>query len=663
MLVLCVVGLDYLSSLAYQPSVAFSAAGVLAPLVTVVVVAVTFLLAVPLYCYLAGRSPRGLGSAGMLERLISGWRGKFLVVALLGFAATDLVFTRTFSAADAAEHLLYSPFGPWKRTLTDAAKIGEDAKAELPQEVTGVVGHGDSKRLIVTFAILLAGSVISIWCRKGMIRGLVRFSALSLGIYLVLTAIIVGTGVAFLIDHSDAVESWWRKVGDKATDPLANPNSYAGWIPLLIAAAVLFPKLALGLSGYELALTGMPLVRGSMTDQPDHPRVRIRRTRYMLVTLAGLMAIYLFSTTFVSTLLIPSEAFQTDGLAANRSLAYLAHGGPIIPGGTLSPLFGQWFGAAYDLATVVVLTLAGVTVLISTRELIPPYLCRLGMEWERARRIGVMMYLFTGLKIAVTYIYKADVDAQRGAYLTGVLALFTVASFTGVVDVWQRRATQGRVQFFLLLPLFAVGLVVFAISFVSVVWSQPDGIILALMFVVLLLGTSMITRFFRSMELRVEGFSFADEQSKAMWDDLIRNDYPMLVPSRPGGECLINKESEIRKLHRVPDHLPLVFIHAELGDASDFYQRPLIRARREDGRVVVYITRCASLAHTIAAAALEISKSGVVPEIHFGWSLENPLTANLNFVLFGHGNVPWLVHTLIRSADMPAEKKPRVLVG
>src|SRR5262245_25235040 len=149
--VLCVVGLDYLSSLAYQPSIAFTTAGILAPLVTVVVVAVTFVLAVPLYSYLAGRSPRGQGSVGMLEKLIPGWRGKFLVVVLLGFAAADLVFTRTFSAADAAEHLLHSPFDPWRRTLAGA---GED--------VDGLVGHGDGKRLVVNFGILLGGPVVSL---------------------------------------------------------------------------------------------------------------------------------------------------------------------------------------------------------------------------------------------------------------------------------------------------------------------------------------------------------------------------------------------------------------------------------------------------------------------------------------------------------------------
>jgi hypothetical protein len=655
--------LDYLSSLAYQPSVAFTSAGVLAPVVTVVVVVVTFVLAVPLYCYLAGRSPRGQGSAGMLEKLIPGWRGKFLVVVLLGFAAADLVFTRTFSAADAAEHLLHSPFDPWRRTLADAARAGDDARDGLPDDVVRLVGHGDSKRLVVTFAVLLAGSAVSLWCRRGVTRGLVRLSVVSLVAYLVLTTVVVAAGLAHLADRPDLVESWWRAVREKTPDPTADLNTLSGWLPLAFAAAVLFPKLALGMSGYELALTGMPLVRGGMDESQVRLSGRIRRTRYMLVTLAGLMAVFLLSTTLVTTILIPAGAFTTDGLAANRALAYLAHGGAVNSGGDLSPAFGPWFGAVYDLATVVVLTLAGVTVLIATRDLIPPYLCRLGMEWEWARRVGVMMYLFAGLKIAVTVVYRADVDAQLGAYLTGVLALFTTAGFTGFVDVLHRRdrGRWGRLVF--LGPLFLAAFVTFAASFVSIVWTQPGGLVLALFFVTLLLGTSMVTRFFRSTELRVEGFTFADDESKALWDALIRDDYPMLVPLRPNGHGPAAKEDEIRRLHRVPTEYPLVFLRAELGDASEFYQRPVIRVRRENGRVVVDITRCASVPHVLAAAAIDISKAGVVPEVHFGWSSENPLTANLHFVLFGHGNVPWLVYTLIRASDLSADRKPRVLVG
>src|SRR6201989_1212133 len=83
--VLCVIGLDYLSTLAYQPSIAFGAAGRLAPLVTVLGACVTLFLALPVYCYVAGRSPHGGGSTALLERVVPGWFGKLLLLVLLAF--------------------------------------------------------------------------------------------------------------------------------------------------------------------------------------------------------------------------------------------------------------------------------------------------------------------------------------------------------------------------------------------------------------------------------------------------------------------------------------------------------------------------------------------------------------------------------------------------
>jgi hypothetical protein len=88
-----------------------------------------------------------------------------------------------------------------------------------------------------------------------------------------------------------------------------------------------------------------------------------------------------------------------------------------------------------------------------------------------------------------------------------------------------------------------------------------------------------------------------------------------------------------------------------------------LRIAREEGRVVIHLMRCCSIAHAIAAAALDLSSAGAVPEVHFGWSNENPLTANLHFVLFGHGNVPWMVYNLIRQSKASEARKPRVVVA
>src|SRR5262249_30682461 len=101
-LVLGLVGLDYFSTLAYLPSIAVEAAGLLAPLAALLVVAVTLFAAVPVYAYVVGRSPHGQGATGLLEQVVHGWVGKLLILVLLGFVATDFVITRSLSAADAA---------------------------------------------------------------------------------------------------------------------------------------------------------------------------------------------------------------------------------------------------------------------------------------------------------------------------------------------------------------------------------------------------------------------------------------------------------------------------------------------------------------------------------------------------------------------------------
>src|SRR3954452_13824946 len=174
--VMCLTGVDYFSTLAYQPSIAFENAGLLAPFATVVLVLVTLLGALPVYRYVAGKSFTGQGSIGMLANLVSGWPGKILVLTLLGFAATDFVITKTLSAADAAEHLIGNPLYP----LAHADQAVEDRQ-----------------RLVITMGLLvLLGAVF--------LRGFKEVSGLAVvlvGAYLLLNAVVAGAGLTYLAGH------------------------------------------------------------------------------------------------------------------------------------------------------------------------------------------------------------------------------------------------------------------------------------------------------------------------------------------------------------------------------------------------------------------------------------------------------------------------------
>jgi hypothetical protein len=662
--VLCVVALDYLSTLAYQPSIAYHAAGLLAPLATVVVVFVTLFAALPVYLYVAGQSPHGGGAVALLERLVPGWRGKFLILILLGFTATDFVLTRTFSAAAAAEHLIYNPQPTWQNALDHLGRWFGDYGTTIDHPLADWLRHHADKQLAVTVVLLLLSSFLGVLFFRGFTRGLLRLAVIVVATYLVLNAVVLGCGVYHLAHHPEIISDWWTRVlaGDWQT-PSAPHSAQNHW-SLAGAALAMFPKLALGLSGFELTMIVMPLIRSAPGDDPRRPRGRIWATRKMLFCAALLGSIALIASATVTSLLVPPEAFTADGRAAHRALAYLAHGGAIAAsdsGEALNAAFGPVFGTAYDLSAVAILCLAGMSVGIGLRDHVPPYLHRLGMELNWSAYLGTLIYLFAGIKLVVTFYFRADLEAQRFAYVTAVLALLTAAAAACAVDRWQSRPTVARWR---RIPwLFGSIAFGFATATSEAVWSQPAGLRIASLFVLAIVVTSMVSRAVRSTELRFQGFEYVDDSSRFLWESLRGMDFPVLVPHRPGQISLQDKEAAIREYHRIPADVPVVFVEVTLGDPSGFENLPLLEVTEDDGRFLIRVERCSSISHVLAAVALEMSKTSIPPEIHFGWSEERPLTANLHFVLFGHGNVPWMVHYLVGRAEPDAARRPRVIIG
>ena len=666
MWILGLIGLDYFSTLGYQPSIAFEAAESLAPLATVVVVLITLGAALPLYAYIAERSPHGQGATGLLERLVHGWWGKFLILILLGFAAADFVVTRTLSLADAAEHIVRNPSPTWQAMLDYLAQGKESLRSISGGRVWQKTLDFWDRQMLVT--ILLLGLSFLCWkfFAKGFTGKVILVSGLVVGLYLAVNGVVIGSGLYYLSEHPGIVDHWLSDLRHNYRDvawPLLPNTDWATYATMLLLCLFLFPKLSLGLSGFELSMVLMPLIRGKANDDPYQPRGRIRNARKLLVTAAGIMAVYLLGSALVTTTLIPAEAFGDENGAKNRALAYLAHGGAMTNGHSamqISPLFGPWFGTLYDVSSVMILGLAGTSVAIGLSDFVPTYLHRMGMEFEWAHKMGATLFLFTLINLYVTLLYRASVTAQRGAYAASVLVLMTSAGAATVLDRWKARSGPWPRR----LPwCYLLVTVVFALTALAVMVQNPSGLQIAFWFILTIVVLSLVSRLARTKELRFEGFQFADEHSKFLWDSMKFLQFPILVPHRPGQTRLADKEEHIRRRHRLTPDIPIVFIEAHLGDPSDFFQRPLVEVKQEEGKFILRIGRCVSIPHVIAAVALELSQPDHVPEIHFGWSDENPLAANLNFILFGQGNVPWMVRELISKAQPDPARQPRIVIG
>lgn len=654
----CLLGLDYFSTLAYQPSITYDAAGRLGPVATGLVVLLTLLGALPLYSYLAGRSPTGRGSLGLLERLVRGWRGKTLVLALLGFAATDFTMLKSLSLADASVHVL-NPHTVGRRAAFHelAQHLREQGTAWLGPEAEPYL----TEQLVVTLILSVLGFVFWFVLRRGFTRNVLILSVPLVGAFLLLSGLLLGAGLWHLNAHADLVTDWLTQVREGEWHQNGAPWTHDGWGSAVVLSVLFLPNLALGLSGFEMSMILMPQVRGQAGESEQQPSGRVRNTRKVLLLAAAIMSAYLLAAVLVTTLLIPDAALRAGGLASHRSLAYLAHGGPIAPDGApLLPWLGPAFGTAYDVVTVLVLCLAGTSVMTALAALLPHFLSRFGMEFRWVRRWGVMLLLFAGVNLAVTIWFQADIEDQRGAYATGVLVLICSACAAALAD-WTGR--QHGAAGWLGRLYFGTLTIVFLITTLAVVTRAPSGLLIALCFIAAILGMSVVSRAWRADELRTIGYDFKDEQSKFLWDSLRLADFPVLVPHRPGRESRDAKERHIRAEHQLDPDADVVFVEVEVDDASNFYQRLLVEVISEGRRFILKVTRCASVPHAVAAIALEMSRSSVPPGVHFGWPEMNMLSASWSYLAFGEGNIPWKVRELIAALEPAPEKRPRVIVG
>jgi hypothetical protein len=593
--VMCLTGVDYFSTLGYQPGIAFLAAGLLSPVATLVLVLVTLFGAVPVYWRVAAASPNGQGSIGMLEKLFPQWFGKSLVLILLGFATTDFVITMTLSAADAAAHFVQNPFTPvWLKS-----------------------------QMIVTLALLgILGAVFL----KGF-KEAIGIAVALVTLYLALSAVVMAAAIRQVLLHAVALENREHALLAQHSSP---------WMMIGISL-VLFPKLALGLSGFETGVAVMPLIRGADL------AARVRNTRRLLVTAALIMSVFLMASSIVTTLLIEPSKFKGGGDANGRALAYLAH-----------KYLGNAFGSLYDVSTILILAFAGASAMAGLLNLIPRYLPRFGMapEWARATRPLVLVFMATGT--AVTILFHANVDAQGGAYATGVLVLITSASAAVTISHWNE---------WLRWPLLFVSLV-FLYTTAANIGERPEGIKIATFFISAIVVTSVISRALRSTELRICGVEL-DEPARAMLandeDQVIR-----LIAHRPrvDTEAAFDEiDHKVRHRYGLSPAERIYFLAVLRGDASQF-EDTLRVTSHQVGRYAVLQAQSPVVPNAIAALLIHLEKTtGRIPHAYFKWTEGNPIGNLLRFLILGEGDVAPIAHEVLRRAIPDPKHRPVIHVS
>ena len=604
--VMCLTGVDYFSTLSYLPGIAALAAGALSPLATLLIVALTLLGMLPMYRRVAVESPHGQGSVAMLEKLLPFWKGKAFVLVLLGFVATSWIITITLSSADATVHLLENPY--------------------LPDFL-----HGRAVLITVVLLLILGGVFL-----LGFTEAVVIAIPL-VAIFLTLNAIIVAVGVGEILASPQLLTGWTGALTANGT----------GFLDIAGPAIIAFPLLVLGLSGFETGVSMMPLVAAKGVTPEEQLASRVKNTRKLLTAAALIMSVYLVATSFITTVLIPAEEFADGGEASGRALAYLAH-----------EKVGEGFGTLYDISSVLILWFAGASAMAGLINIVPRYLPAYGMapEWGRAVRPVVLVY--TAVSIMITIAFRADVNAQAGAYATGILAMMVSGAFAVTVSAARRRQRRSTIA-------FAVLTLILLYALLANVIEKPDGITISALFIAGILAVSVWSRLSRAFELRVTEVNL-DHTAQMFVRDCARRTIRLVAnePGVGGAKEYAEKRLQILRDHDLTDQQDFIFVEITVEDPSDFATRLDVHGQVKHHHYRVMTVQSSTVPNALAALLLHIrDQTGHRPHIYFEWTEGHPAVNFLHFLFGGVGEVAPVTREVIRRAEPDRDARPHVHAG
>lgn len=486
------------------------------------------------------------------------------------------------------------------------------------------------QEVLITIVLVAALGAIFL---KGF-REAVGIAVFVVGAFLLLNLIVVAVGLYQSVVNPQSVADWSSAL-------LAG---YGNPLTMIAVSLVVFPQLALGLSGFETGVTVMPLVKDDDGEEEERINIRVRNTGKLLTAAALIMSFFLITTSFITIVLIPPEEFQPGGEASNRALAYLAH-----------EYLGDWFGTAYNVSTILILAFAGASAMAGLINIVPRYLPRYGMapRWGRAVRPLVLVY--TVIAFAITILFGANVDAQGGAYATGVLVIITSGAFAVTLTAWRRGSKLGTAAFGLVTLVFVYTTVVNIIE-------RPDGIQIASFFIV----ASLVSWVSRSTELRTERIE-VDETAQGFIDEVSEVGDVHIVAHRrrprDDPEQYASKDREQREYNHIPSSVPVLFLEIDVEEPSEFEDVLEVRGI-EVGEYRVLRAESSTVPNAIAAFLLHLrDTTGTEPHCYFGWTQGNPIAYLFRYLLFGEGDTAPVTHEVLRGAEPDPDRRPIIHVG
>jgi hypothetical protein len=279
-------------------------------------------------------------------------------------------------------------------------------------------------------------------------------------------------------------------------------------------------------------------------------------------------------------------------------------------------------------------------------------------EWVLHRRPLILALL--AIDIIITLVFHANVEKQSGAYATGVLALIFSAAIAATLVLWTEfRADKQKYGSAMRSVFCAFVALIFAYTLGMNIHERPDGIIIASVFIALLLGMSILSRYHRSMELRVEQYDFYDSKSEELWQRIKKEKINIVPVKSLSAKAKEEKEGVIRKYFRVEGPMAFLQVHL-MDDRSEFMENIGIKIKEIEKSYVIEVYRANVVANTIAFMSTRLAPRAVF----IGLTRRNFLGQSLRYFVTGMGEIGLLVYEIMvrHWEDKPDEVRPLIFL-